>query len=154
MTRIQVQRGWLTAGFGAGLTAAATLAAFAAFSQWSAGYPVEGTYTFIASKLAGPAADGASWAVPTGIAVLIVASIVWAIAYIYTAQKQPQLFTRPWISGIAFGLVVWLVMQLMLVPFGEFHPQSIFDEDRNLFALMLFFGVPIALVAARLTRAR
>jgi len=154
MAQILVRRDWLVAGFVAGLTAAGTLAAFAAVSQYTAGYPVEGTYTFLAGKLAGPAADGAAWAVPAGIAVLILASIGWAFAYLATAQQQPQLFTRPWISGIAFGLVVWLVMQLILVPFGEFRPQSIFDEDRNVFALMLFFGVPIALVSARLTRTR
>ncbi len=154
MTGIQVRRDWLVAGLGAGLTAAATLAAFAAFSQYTAGYPVDGTYTYLAGKLAGPAADGAPWAVPAGVAVLIGASIIWAFAYVYAAQKQPQLFTRPWISGIAFGLVVWLVMEAILLPFGEFHPLSLFDEDRNVFALMLFFGVPIALVSARLSRPR
>ncbi len=154
MAGILERRDWITAGVGAGLTAAATLAAFAALSQWTAGYPVDGTYTYLAGKLAGPAADGAAWAVPAGVAVLIAASIIWALAYVYAAQKQPQLFTRPWISGIAFGLVVWLVMEAILLPFGEFHPLSLFDEDRNVFALMLFFGVPIALVSARLSRPR
>ena len=154
MTAMLVRRDRLIAGFAAGIVAAVTLAAFAAFSQWTAGYPIEGTYTFLAGKLAGPAAAGAPWAVSSGIAVLVVGSIAWAFAYVYAGQRQPQLFRRPWISGIAFGVVVWLIMQLVLVPFGEFHPQSIFDEDRNVFGLMLFFGVPLALVAARLTRAR
>lgn len=154
MTGIRVRRDWLTAGLGAGLTGALTLAAFAAFSQWSAGYPVEGTYTYLAGKLAGPGADGASWAVPTGILALIGGSIGWAFAYIYAARKQPQLFTRPWVSGIVFGAIVWLVMNAIQIPVGELHPLSIFDEDRNIFALSLFFGVPVALVSARLTRSR
>ena len=154
MTRMLVRRERLTAGLAAGLVAAGTLAAFAAFSQWSGGAPIEGTYTYLARALAGPGADGAPWAVPAGIAVLIGASIAWAFAYVYAAQKQPQLFTRPWISGAAFGVMVWLVMQAVLIPFGEFHPAGIFQEDRDLFGLMLFFGIPLALVAARLTRAR
>jgi hypothetical protein len=154
MAGILVRRDWVAAGIGAGLTASVTLAAFAALSQWSAGYPIDGTYTYLAGKLAGPGADGAPWAVPAGIATLVVGSIGWALAYVYAAQKQPQLFTRPWVSGIVFGAIVWLVMNAVQIPVGELHPLSIFDEDRNVFALALFFGVPIALVSARLTRAR
>jgi hypothetical protein len=149
-----LEQGWVRAGAVAGLVASATLALFAALTQWSAGYPIDGTYTYIAGKLAGPGADGASWAVPAGIATLILGSVAWGIAYAYAARKRPQLVTRPWISGIVFGAIVWLIMEAVQIPFGELHPLSIYDEDRNVFGLMIFFGVPIAYLTARLTRAR
>jgi hypothetical protein len=149
-----VRREWLTVGLVAGLVGAATLAAFAAAAQWYTGDPITGTYAFLAKVLAGPQAEGAPWAVPTGIVVLVVGSILWAYGYLSAAEQQSQLFTRPIISGVFFGITVWLVMQLMLVPFGMFHPPGLYEFDRELIGFILFFGLPIALVSARLTRAR
>jgi hypothetical protein len=154
MTRIVVRLDWIGAGVGAGLTAAATLAAFAAFAQWFAGDPISGTYTYLAHVLAGPAADGAAWAVPTGVATLIAASLLWSFGYLYAAEQQPQLFTRPFVSGLVFGVVVWVIMQLVLLPFGMFHPTGMVEFDREIFGLMFCFGLPLAFTAARLTRTR
>jgi len=149
-----VRRDWLAAGLAAGLVSAATLAAFCAFAQWYTGDPISVTYAFLARVLAVPAAEGAPWAVPTGIAVLIVGCVLWAYGYLYAAESQPQLFTRPFVSGIFFGIVVWLMMQLMLLPFGMFHPPGLYEFDRELIGFMFFFGLPLALVASRLSRSR
>jgi hypothetical protein len=149
-----VRRDWITAGFGAGIASGVTLAVFAAFAERKAGNAISGTYRFLADVVAGPPAATASWAVPAGVAVLFACTILWAFGYLYAAQKQPQLLARPVISGIGFGVIVWFVMQALLVPVGRFRQPTIYSFDRDIVAFTLFFGLPLAWVAARLTRAR
>jgi uncharacterized membrane protein YagU involved in acid resistance len=149
-----VRREWVTAGFGAGIVSGITLALFSAFAQRKAGNAVSGTYRFLADVVAGPQATGASWAVPLGVAVLFACTILWAFGYLYAAQKQPQLLARPLISGIGFGVIVWFVMQALLVPVGRFTQPTIYTFDRDIVAFTVFFGIPLAFTAARLTRAR
>jgi hypothetical protein len=148
-----VRRDRLRAALGAGLVSGATLAAFAWFAQWRTGAPPAATYEFLAGVVSGTSSAGASWAVPAGIVVLFAGSIGWAFGYVHAARRQPQLLTRPWISGIVFGLVVWVLMQVMLVAVNRFTPPTTTSFDRDITAFTLFFGVPLALTAARLTRA-
>jgi MFS superfamily sulfate permease-like transporter len=155
MTRSLVGRDRLVAGVAAGIVAGITVAAFAAFSEWSTGASPAATYTFLASLIVGQAAaaGGASWVVPLGIAGLFAGSIAWAFGYLYAARRQPQLLTRPLISGIGFGIIVWFVNQLVLVTMNRFTP-TFYGLDRDLIAYVIFFGVPLAFTAARLLRAR
>ena len=154
MARTLVRRDRITAGFGAGIAAGLALAVFSAFAQRRAGNAISGTYRFLADAVAGQAAASSSWAVPAGIAILFACTILWAFGYLYAAEKQPQLLSRPLISGIGFGVIVWFVMQALLVPIGRFHQPTIYSFDRDIVAFTLFFGIPLAYVAARLTRAR
>jgi hypothetical protein len=109
----------------------------------------------LASLIAGqPAvAAGGSWVVPLGVGGLFAGSIAWAFGYLYAAQRQPQLLTRPLISGIGFGLIVWFVNQLVLVTLDRWAP-TFYGLDRDLIAFVIFFGVPLAFTAARLLRGR
>ena len=154
MARTLVRRDWITAGTAAGIASGLALALFSAFAQRRAGNAISGTYRFLADAVAGPQAASAPWAVPAGIAVLFACTILWAFGYLYAAQRQPQLLARPIISGLGFGIIVWFVMQALLVPIGRFQRPNIYTFDRDIVAFTLFFGIPLALVAARLTRAR
>ncbi len=154
MTRPFVLRDWLVAGIGAGLVSGVTLAAFAAFAQTRAGQPVSATYTFLASAVGGSAVGDGPSAVPLGVLVLFAGTILWAFGYVYGAQRQPQLVTRPLISGAGFGVIVWFVMQAVLVGAGHFTAPTIYSFDRDMVAFLLFFGIPLAFVASRLLRAR
>ncbi len=154
MARTLVRRDWITAGTAAGIASGLGLVLFSAFAQRRAGNAISGTYRFLADAIAGPQVASASWAVPVGIAVLFACTILWAFGYLYAAQRQPQLLARPIISGLGFGVIVWFVMQALLVPIGRFQRPNIYTFDRDIVAFTLFFGIPLALVAARLTRAR
>jgi hypothetical protein len=155
MTRTFVRRDWVVAGVAAGIVAGITIAAFAAFTQWSVGASPADTYTFLASLIVGPAAaaSGEGWVVPVGVAGLFAGSIAWAFGYLSAAQRQRQLLTRPLISGIGFGIIVWFVNQLVLVTMDRFTP-TFAGLDRDLIAYVIFFGVPLAFTAARLLRGR
>jgi hypothetical protein len=155
MTRTIVRRDWLAAGVAAGIVAGLTVSAFAAFSQWNDGRSLTDTYTFLASLIVGPqtAAAGGTWVVPLGIAGLFAGSIAWAFGYLYAARRQAQLLTRPLVSGIGFGIVVWFVNQLVLVTMNRFTP-TFYGLDRDLIAYVIFFGLPLAFTAAKLLRGR
>jgi hypothetical protein len=147
-----VRRDRIMAGLASGLVASAVIAAFAAVDQRRAGAPVGDTYRFLAQTVAGTAATDAAWAVPLGVAVLLVAAVLWAFGYVSAAQRQPQLLRRPVISGIGFGVIVWFISELMLLPVGMFRPPSLFTFDRDILAFTVFFGLPLALTASRLVR--
>jgi hypothetical protein len=155
MTRSSsITREWLVPAIGAGLVSGITLAAFAAFAQVRAGQPIAATYTFLASAVGGPVFGEGASAVPVGVAVLFAGTIFWAFGYVYGARHQPQLVARPLISGAAFGVIVWFVMQVVLVGVGKFTAPNIYSFDRDMVAFLLFFGIPLAFVAARLMRAK
>lgn len=140
------------AALGAGVVSGVTLAAFAAFAEIRAGRPVTATYTFLASAVGGPAFGEGPAAVPVGVLVLFAGTILWAFGYLYAARKQPQLLTRPLISGTGFGIIVWFVMQAVLVGAGHFTAPTIYTFDRDMVAFIVFFGIPLAFTASRLVR--
>jgi hypothetical protein len=155
MTRSSLAlRDVLVAAVGAGVVSGVTVAAYAALVQLLAGEPLSSTYTYLASELGGPSLGQGPGAVPIGVLVLFGAAIPWAFGYLHAARRQPQLLTHPVISGIFFGLVVWLVMQLVLVVTGRFTPWSVYSVYRDLIGCMFCFGPPLAYTAARLSRVR
>jgi hypothetical protein len=144
-------REWVAA-LGAGVVSGVTLAAFAAFAELRAGLPASATYTFLASAVGGPVFGDGPAAIPVGVAVLFAGTILWAFGYVFAARKQTQLFVRPLISGTAFGIIVWFVMQAMLVGAGHFTAPTIYTFDRDMVAFIVFFGIPLAFTASRLAR--
>lgn len=153
MTRF-FSRDELVAGFAAGIVAAVTLDAFRLLVPWPGVTLLSPAqlYEFNASVLVGDVAVGASWALALGVLLHLAVSIGWALGYIWLAPRQPQLLTRPVISGIGYGLVVWLVMLILLIPAGKFAVPTVGSLDRDIIAHVFFFGIPLALVVSRLLR--
>jgi len=154
MTRPLVLRDWLVAGIAAGLVSGVLVAAFAAFAAAHAGLPATAPYSFIASAVGGPTFGDGPDAAPVGVVLLLLAAIFWAFGYLYAARAQSQLLSRPLISGAGYGVIVWLFTQAMLVGAGKYTAPNIYTFDRDMVAYILFFGMPLALVASRLLRAR
>jgi hypothetical protein len=146
-------RRWFVAGIAAGIVSGILLAAFAAFADARAGMPGYTTYTFLAAVVGGDAFARGPGAEPIGVAVLFAGTILWAFGYLYAALKQPQLLTRPLISGAGFGVIVWFVLQAVLVGAGHFSAPTIYTFDRDMVAFILFFGVPLAFTASRVLQA-
>lgn len=140
----------LVAAIGAGVVAGITVAAYAALVQLLAGEPLSSTYVYFAAALGGPSLGASPGAVAIGVLVLFGATIPWAFGYLHAAQRQPQLLTHPVISGIFFGLVAWLVMQVVLAATGRFTPWTVYSVYRDLIGCMFCFGAPLAYTAARL----
>jgi uncharacterized membrane protein YagU involved in acid resistance len=147
-------RAQLTAGLIAGLAGAILIDLFLFGAQIAAGQPagtvVAGTYGWIASVMLGPFAAGNPAAPAIGLLLHVCVSIGWALGYVYLIRSQPQLLTRPWISGAGFGLVVYVFMEIVLITAGAYHRPSLPELATSLVAHMLFYGIPVALIVSRL----
>lgn len=155
MTRTSpAQRHWIVAGITAGVVSGVLLAAFAAFADSRAGIPLGSTYTFLAASVGGSALGDGTAGVPAGVVVLFGGTILWAFGYLYAARRQPQLLTRPLLSGAGFGVIVWFVMQIVLVGAGHYTAPTIYTFDRDMVAFIVFFGIPLAFTASRVLQTR
>ena len=136
----------------AGLVAGTTLVAYLALTSFPEHNPMP-FFLWIPSVALGSAAGTSTeWAV-AGIALHYVVSIGWAGGYAYLATDKTFLNQRWLISGLIYGLVVYMFMDLLLIGVSKFTwPPTPLAWLNGIFAIMVFFGVPLALVISRLDR--
>jgi len=108
---------------------------------------------FVASGILGEkGASSNPSAALIGTLIFYTIAIVWGLAYAYIASTEPQLAERPLVSGIAFGLGVFVVMQIveMTVRIWQWHPSSSpFLLFNSALGHVLCFGLPVAYIVAR-----
>ena len=148
-------RAQLAAGIVAGLVGGILVDAFLIGAQIAAGAPpaqtISGAYTHGASVALGPPANSLPAAPLIGVLLHFVVSIGWAFGYVYLIRTRPQLLAQPWLSGAGFGLVEYVFMQIVLLAGGAYHrPASPGALGTALVANIVFFGIPVALVATRM----
>lgn len=88
------------------------------------------------------------------IALYAAVCLAWGIGYSYLAQTRAQLNTLPVVSGVVYGLVVYVVMQLVLYSVAAERTASVSEVVYGGFASCLFFGLPIAIVTRLLSGRR
>jgi len=139
----------LLGGAMAGLLDILFAISFAAYN----GMPPVRLLQVVASGLLGKAAfDGGVPVAILGLALHFVMSFLWAGAFVALARRIPALALRPVISGIAFGVVVFLVMRLVVLPLSAFPFPVTFkplSATLDLLSHTLLFGIPIAWAARR-----
>ena len=148
-------RDQLKAGLVAGLAAGILLDVFLFAMQLATGTPPDklaGNFVFIAAVLLGPSAATNPAAVPLGIVLHFCVAIGWALGFVYLVRSQPQLVTRPWISGAAFGLVVYVFMEIILITAGLYHRVAPGLLTTQLVAHIVFYGIPVAVISSRMLR--
>ncbi len=148
-------RDQLKAGLVAGLAAGVLFDVFLFAMQLATGTSADklaDNFVFIAAVLLGPGASTNPIAVPLGVVLHFCVAIGWALGYVYLVRSQPQLVVRPWISGAAYGLVVYVFMEIILITAGQYHrvaPGLLFTQ---LVAHVVFYGIPVAVIASRMLR--
>ncbi len=114
---------------------------------------IAGSFAFIAATVMGPAAYHSAAAVPLGVVMHFAVAIGWAFGYVYLVRTQPQLLSRPIVSGLGFGVVVYVFMQIVLLTAGLYHraadPRTL---GVQLLAHLAFYGLPVALIVSRMLR--
>jgi uncharacterized membrane protein YagU involved in acid resistance len=138
----------------AGIVGGALIDMYLWFTPLASQHPgILGIWTWVASTVGGKtmfANPNAPW---IGLGVHAATSIVWAGAYAYVAAQQAFVRRRWYISGPVYGLVIYLVMQLVLLVSGNFeYPHSPDDFVSALIAHAVFFGLPVAFVVNVLDR--
>jgi len=121
--------------------------AFAAIYVMTGTLDVAREYQITASGLLGPSALASLGAVWIGVAVHFGLSIVWGLGYVYVAAQRPQLVERPVISGLVYGVVVYLLVLVFNLAANVTNSPEMSTLGNALVAHTLFFGIPIALIA-------
>ena len=109
-----------------------------------------------------PAAEGAAattgWAL-TGLAVHFTIMAAMVTAYMLAARRCPRLRAHPIVAGLAYGVLLWLVMYWIVRPWrwpalalpaawaGKPAGTVAWSIGNALFSHCILVGLPIALVA-------
>ena len=91
-----------------------------------------------------------------GLAVHFALMAVMATVYMVAADRRPALRAKPFLWGLVYGLVTYVVMNLIVVPlrFGGPFPPSTRAIVTQLFCHIVLVGLPMAWIAARHFRGR
>lgn len=108
------------------------------------------------SVAAGPLGDGAiSGGAGIALAGLLIHFTIMAViatAFVLAARALPMLTRRPWLWGPLYGLGVWAVMYLIVLPMrwpGSFPLTDMTEIGWAIAFHTLLVGLPIALITAR-----
>ena len=109
-------------------------------------------WQFIASTVFGNVAFTSTSYAWAGLAIHFLIGIGWAGGYAYFVQTQPATNRRWIVAGAAYGVVVYVLMQLILLGSGHFTAPA----TPNAFVIailghIVFFGIPVAYVVRVLT---
>ena len=120
--------------------------------------PVHGNmfdvWQWTASAAIGPAAMTSPSYAWLGLLVHLCVSIGWAGGYAYLASTRPYMNKRWLISGLMYGIVVYVFMDLVLLGAGKLAPLATPNAlVVQVLAHCVFFGLPVAFVVARMDRA-
>jgi hypothetical protein len=91
-----------------------------------------------------------------GLAVHFALMAIMATVFVLIAQRRPALTAKPIQWGVIYGLVTYVVMNLIVVPlrFPAAWPPKPLGLATQLFAHIVLVGIPIALIVARRLRTR
>jgi hypothetical protein len=109
---------------------------------------------FVASGPFPAATDwGASGAV-LGLMVHFSLMAVMATVFVIAARQMPTLLDRPWLAGVGYGLITYVVMNWIVVPvrFDSPLPPKTLAIVTQLFAHIVLVGIPFALITVRALR--
>jgi len=107
---------------------------------------------YVSSTVFGNVAFSSESYVVAGAAITLLVSIGWAGGYAYFVQTQPATNRRWLLAGAAYGLIVYVLMQLLLLGSGRLIPPANPTALVNVVAAyVVFFGIPVAYVVRALT---
>jgi len=120
-----------------------------------AGIGPAGVLAYVAS---GPFGDraltGGAW-IAAGLAVHFAIMAVIAAVYVGAAGRFAALRRHPVVAGLAYGVLVWIVMYWIVKPLrwpDAPLPHTLWGIANALFSHCILVGLPIALIARRAVR--
>lgn len=111
-------------------------------------------FQYIASGLIGMRSFRAGLAsVALGLVLHYLIALIWTAIFYVASRKLAILTRRPVISGLLYGVVVYLIMNLIVLPLsGVPHsprPVTIASRVNGILALMFCIGLTISLLMRR-----
>ena len=146
-------RAVLAGGLIAGTLDIAFAISFAAYNGTS---PAQLLQVVASGAFGKDALDGGPPMAAFGLAAHMVLSLAWAMVYLLLARSMPQLAMRHAVAGgVAFGIVVFLAMRLVVLPVSAFPYPVRFRPVATVLDLlshMFLFGLPVALAIGKAMR--
>ncbi|MGA7160239.1 MAG: DUF1440 domain-containing protein [Bacteroidota bacterium] len=99
----------------------------------------------IASGLLGEKAfDGGLWMAALGLAIHYCIALFWTIVYFIGYPVITMLWRNRIVAGIAYGIVVWLAMNLVILPLSNVNrsPSDFIQSLIGAAILMICIGLP------------
>lgn len=141
--RWSISRAVLVGGAIAGALDITFAISFAAYN----GLTPERLLQVVASGLLGDAAfTGGAMAAATGLLCHFALSFLWMMLFLQAARRAPALTARPLLSAIGFGILVFLVMRLLVLPLSAFPRPVTFKPLSSMLDLLshiFLFAWPI-----------
>lgn len=110
----------------------------------------------VASGLLGaPAFDGGLPAAALGLFLHFCIAVIWATIFYVASRQLPVLTRHAVVSGILYGIFIYAMMNLVVLPLSAFPRKVTFVPlvvATGLFVHMFFIGLPISLAARRALR--
>jgi hypothetical protein len=111
-------------------------------------------FRFVAS---GPFPQATEWSAagaPLGVAVHFLLMALMVAAFVLVAKEWPSLLNRPLLAGLVFGLITYVLMNLVVVPlrFPAAWPPKTLSIATQLFAHVVLVGIPTAYIGRRYLR--
>jgi len=120
------------------------------------GRSVEKMLQGIASGLLGKAAGhGGLGSAAFGLGLHFAIMLAMVTAFVLAATRLPTLTRRPLVWGVLYGIGLYLVMNMIVLPLRFHPPARPFDPvgfANQIFAHTCLVGIPIALITARLLK--
>lgn len=125
------------------------------FAAYNGTAPVALLQTVASGVLGRAAFTGGVPTAALGLLLHFLLSYAWAGVFLLAAMGAPALARRSLVSGVVFGIVVFLLMRFVVLPLSAFPFPVKFRPLATVLDLlshMFFFGMPIALAARRAMR--
>jgi uncharacterized membrane protein YagU involved in acid resistance len=117
------------------------------------GVPAQRVLQSVASGLLGRAAfDGGAPVAALGLCLHFFIAFTLAAIFYAASRRIPFLTRRPVVSGILYGIAVYAVMNLVVLPLSAYPPRKSFPFiviATGLLVHMFFIGLPIALATRK-----
>ena len=118
------------------------------------GREIDAMLRFVAS---GPFPAATNWGAGgavLGLAVHYALMAAMVALFVAAVRRWPALLDRPLLAGLAYGLITYVVMNLIVVPlrFPAAWPPKALSIGTQLFAHIVLVGWPTALIARRYLR--
>jgi hypothetical protein len=122
------------------------------FSHFRGATPVM-VFQYIASGLIGMRSFQLVWtSVALGVAIHYFIALTWTAVFYFASRRFAILIRRPVLSGLLYGIAVYLFMNLVALPLsrvGLAPHVSLVSRVNGVLALMFCIGLTIALLVRR-----
>lgn len=140
----------LKAGFIAGTLD--ILAAIAAYGFILSKAPVIRILQSIASGIYGARAFAGGWGMAIqGLVFHYLIAIIFAFLFFLLIRAVPVVTRFRVITGLLYGIIIWLIMNLFVLPASQVPPRPFSTKSmiEGMLILMFFVGLPISLVLSK-----